>query len=525
MLGGFLGAGKTTTILRLAQFIQRQGLRPGLITNDQAEGLVDTALLEELNLPVREIVGGCFCCRSNTLVEALNELENGVDNLVPQNLTREKVASLPLARAAVATARGNTTNGNSKRPTVFIAEPVGSCTDLVATVTLPLEQIYHKGFVMAPYAVLVDPLRAEQVLGLRYSPHNALPEKAHSEPSEAHIDNYKAKYEAGKRPSKRDRVRALVGVPVSKGGETARAITNEEAQHIVSIQNEMAKEIARIGALRSSDSSQAPQNNQLRSGFSDEVNYIYMKQLEEAEIIVINKIDVVSPARLARLKQAIAAEFPETRIMEIGSRAGVNMDQLFLALTTERGNIRKVMNVDYNRYGTGEAKLGWVNGSYTLEMRSEDPVGRLKTPNGKLMVENLKAKKKRTIVGTGLDVDSWLFGLAEGVQGRLLKRGVEIAHLKVTFGKPGKLAAVQLVHSHSRPEFTAQLRRPLSEGELRINLRAEADPDLLLSDVLQTLVESVEQVAGLQILTGVSNHFRPSQPNPVHRLNSVKAPE
>ena len=49
MLGGFLGAGKTTTILRLAQYLQRHGHRPELITNDQAERLVDTALLEELN--------------------------------------------------------------------------------------------------------------------------------------------------------------------------------------------------------------------------------------------------------------------------------------------------------------------------------------------------------------------------------------------------------------------------------------------------------------------------------------------
>jgi len=58
MLGGFLGAGKTTTVLRTAQYFQKHGKRVGLITNDQAAGLVDTALLAELNLPVREIAGG-----------------------------------------------------------------------------------------------------------------------------------------------------------------------------------------------------------------------------------------------------------------------------------------------------------------------------------------------------------------------------------------------------------------------------------------------------------------------------------
>ena len=45
MIGGFLGAGKTTTVGRLAKHLSDQGLRVGLITNDQAGGLVDTKLL------------------------------------------------------------------------------------------------------------------------------------------------------------------------------------------------------------------------------------------------------------------------------------------------------------------------------------------------------------------------------------------------------------------------------------------------------------------------------------------------
>ena len=38
--------------------------------------------------------------------------------------------------------------------------------------------------------------------------------------------------------------------------------------------------------------------------FSPDVNYIYRKQLEEAEIIVINKVDVISPDRLAKRGRA-----------------------------------------------------------------------------------------------------------------------------------------------------------------------------------------------------------------------------
>jgi Ni2+-binding GTPase involved in maturation of urease and hydrogenase len=70
MVGGFLGAGKTTALLRLAQHMTAQGRRVGLITNDQSYGLVDSVLVGAHGFPVEEITGGCFCCRFDSLIEA-----------------------------------------------------------------------------------------------------------------------------------------------------------------------------------------------------------------------------------------------------------------------------------------------------------------------------------------------------------------------------------------------------------------------------------------------------------------------
>src|SRR5688572_21027432 len=130
MIGGFLGAGKTTAVLKLAEHLTAQGLRVGLITNDQSVNLVDTAMLASHGFAVEEITGGCFCCRFNSLVDAADALSK------------------------------------ETRPDVFIAEPVGSCTDLKATVSYPLRRIYGDNFSVAPLSVLVDPIRALRVLGL-----------------------------------------------------------------------------------------------------------------------------------------------------------------------------------------------------------------------------------------------------------------------------------------------------------------------------------------------------------------------
>jgi Ni2+-binding GTPase involved in maturation of urease and hydrogenase len=134
MIGGFLGAGKTTAIARLARYLTDEGLRVGLITNDQGSNLVDTAMLSARGFPVEEIAGGCFCCRFNSLTEAAQKLSD------------------------------------AKRPDVFIAEPVGSCTDLIATVSYPLRRIYGSRFAIAPFSVMVDPVRALRVLGLENGP-------------------------------------------------------------------------------------------------------------------------------------------------------------------------------------------------------------------------------------------------------------------------------------------------------------------------------------------------------------------
>src|SRR5258705_12144940 len=76
MIGGFLGAGKTTSVARLAERLTKQGLRVGLITNDQGTELVDTAMLRSRGFATEEIPGGCFCCRFNSLVEAAQKLSD-----------------------------------------------------------------------------------------------------------------------------------------------------------------------------------------------------------------------------------------------------------------------------------------------------------------------------------------------------------------------------------------------------------------------------------------------------------------
>lgn len=100
-----------------------RGLKVAVITNDQAVNLVDTGTMAKAGLPVAEVAGGCFCCKFEDLTGA----------------------ALKLRR--------------TEKPDVILAEPVGSCTDLSATVMQPLKQYFSATLSPAPFSVLMDPDR------------------------------------------------------------------------------------------------------------------------------------------------------------------------------------------------------------------------------------------------------------------------------------------------------------------------------------------------------------------------------
>ncbi|HYK37784.1 GTP-binding protein [Alloacidobacterium sp.] len=122
VVGGFLGAGKTTLILTAAQLLAQRGLRSAVILNDQGDTLVDTHQVEMSGVIAGEVTGGCFCCRFSKLITAMEAL-------------------------------------HPYQPDVIFAEPVGSCTDIAATVLAPLREEFNH-YRLAPFTVLVDPARA-----------------------------------------------------------------------------------------------------------------------------------------------------------------------------------------------------------------------------------------------------------------------------------------------------------------------------------------------------------------------------
>lgn len=356
MLGGFLGAGKTTTIARLARHYQSQGKKVGIVTNDQATDLVDTNSLRAQGFDVGEVPGACFCCNFNKLTETVGELEK------------------------------------SARPDIVLAEPVGSCTDLVATVVRPLQQLFQTTFDVGPYPVLLKP---------------------------------------------------------SHGGRILRG-----------------------------DS---------RGGFSPQAAYIFTKQLEEADLIVINRSDELSAEEAESLAGLLQAKYPGTPVLKMSAKSGAGFEAL-VEFLEQRGKFgSRVMDVDYDTYAIGEADLGWLNSSLTVT--AQQPIV----------------------------LDDLLLDIIGRLQGSLAELDAETAHLKVIGVADGLYGVANLVSSFSQPELSLPSRGKTSKLQLVVNARVATAPETLTEQV-EDAVHAACAACGATATFHQTQSFRPGRPVPTHRI-------
>jgi Ni2+-binding GTPase involved in maturation of urease and hydrogenase len=356
MLGGFLGAGKTTAIARLARHWISQGLRVGLVTNDQAYGLVDTESLRAQGFDVGEVTGACFCCKFNDLVS-----------------TAEQLAT-------------------DQRPDVIIAEPVGSCTDLAATVIEPLRALHGGEYDIAPLAVLLKPEHGRKILA-----------------------------------------------------------------------------------------------DQPGLGFSPKAAYIFLKQLEEAELVVLNKIDELDDARREELLAQVQKRFPGKEVLSVSARRGDGFGALIDALERSPSSRSATPEVDYDIYAAGEAELGWLNCRVTIARDD------------------------------AFQLDELLLDFVVRLARACGQVSAEPAHLKVLATAEGATAIANLVSSDARAELSLTSGASTSAAELTVNARVAVAPEVL-SEMLQAEVQSLGLQHRLLCRLHDLQSFRPSRPVPTHRM-------
>ncbi len=77
VIGGFLGAGKTTIMIAFSEYLRKTGRSPAILVNDLgAKNLVDGEYTAYAGCCCDEITGGCICYKTGELVEALRRFRD-----------------------------------------------------------------------------------------------------------------------------------------------------------------------------------------------------------------------------------------------------------------------------------------------------------------------------------------------------------------------------------------------------------------------------------------------------------------
>jgi len=361
VIGGYLGAGKTTLLGRLAHRLADRGDRVGLITNDQAADLVDTAVLSnDERVGVREVAGRCFCCGFEDLLGAAESL-------------RGELAA-----------------------DVLIAEPVGSCTDLSATILQPLKDRYASSFELSPLTVLADPRRLTDIL------------------------------------------------------------------------------LGRPGSLHAFAA------------------YIYRKQLEEADVIAINKADLLDGEQRARLESLAREQFPGAEVVALSAATGEGVDPWLDAMLKGGRAGQRLLDIDYDTYAAGEAVLGWLNAAARL-----------------------------TAVGQAPDWPAFAERLMRDLHQRLQAARSEVGHVKMILQAGGGSITANLTSLHGPPAVRGEADETVRHARMTFNARVETSPAELESIVRAAFAAACDD--SIELAIDELRCLQPGRPEPTHRYSQVVA--
>lgn len=353
IIGGFLGAGKTTSIVSIAKYLLDRDKKIGIVTNDQGSDLVDSNFLRSVGLSVLEVKEGCFCCNFDQFIERIYSFTE------------------------------------RDTPDIILAEPVGSCTDLIATIFKPLERDYLDKINLKPLSIVVDPKRLKKLM-------------------------------------------------------------IEKSSH-----------------------------------FHSEINYLFQKQLEEADIIALNKVDMLTSEEIKEMNNFLKETFPDTEIVNISAKNGINIE----AWIEKIFNIslsKRILDIDYELYGTAESRLGWLNATCK-------------------------------IVGKEIDINSFLADLLEHIRQRFLENHYEIAHLKAYGISTSDWAKASIVSVEEPINFDKLSKFSEDIWNIVINARADIEPNELRDITLWTL-ELLKRKYKLEVHSLNIQYFKPKKPTPKYRF-------
>ena len=231
-----------------------------------------------------------------------------------------------------------------------------------------------------------------------------------------------------------------------------------------------------------------------RCGMHRSTAYIIRKQFEEADRILINKIDLLDKAERRNLMKRISAAFSDTPVRTISSLTGEGVaDWLDDVLSSDKAGSR-IADIDYDIYAEGEAALGWLNAEIALT------ANKCCVPDWRLLC----------------------LILMQRIQDACRERKAPVGHVKMLMTTGDKTCAVNMTCMKGKIDLRGEADEYAPKALLVVNARVEMPPkdlERLLRENLETLLKGRVKIAYRRL-----QRLRPARPVPTHRYREVFLP-
>jgi len=359
LVSGFLGSGKTTAIISASKALMAQGLKVGVITNDQGKYLVDTHFMRLNDIPAVEVNGGCFCCNYGDFNKSLEQITQEI------------------------------------KPDVVFAESVGSCADIVATVVKPLKEF----------------------------------KTAHEEDT------------------------------------TLTTFTDARLLKIY---------------LEGGD-----------LPFQENVIYIFEQQIQEAGILIINKVDLLADDGVGELLGRTSLRFPDKHILPLVSLTAESVMPWLESLQGASHYASESLKINYKNYGSGEQELAWYDAQIKLESGNHPAV-------------------------------AWVQEFLASVIQVIGQQSIPVGHLKFLISDGVRHQKLSLVSGDSSPVLVIDEMDAWSdEIELTVNARLECSHQKI-QEIFHRCLQQSKNGGGVQLTMIAEEAFHPGFPNPTYRFPNLK---
>ena len=346
IVSGFLGSGKTTTMIAMARNINKRLQDAGqeghsaIIANDLgAKNLVDADYTRTADVAINEITGDCICYVTEDLVSHIDRLANDGANIV--------ISDIPGCG-------------------------VGALNHVYVTLT----EDYPGKYDLLPLVCLVDPIRLRMIL----------PEKA-----DIHLP--------------------------------------------------------------------------------EEMRFVLNAQLAEADVIVLNKCDLIDEAEREADLAFIRAAYPDTPVMAMSARTGEGVDEVVDYVLAHQAPAEwRDLGTDSDEFDSAEAQMCWYNRRFFAEERD----------------------------GKNIDFNAVIEDFMEAIREGLIEARRNVPHLKLfAAGEGDDFVKCSIVGVDYDLEFERKLDHEYSGIAIVVNARAVCESETF-GDIAEDAMDAIKSKYNLK---------------------------